>query len=90
MAKRTKNYETKNMDPDRKKEVENWLSSNLETASSSLLHIAYHSKNMTVFEELLKHPDIDVEKTYKDLRAYCKRDTLAMVLIHEALHKQKT
>ena len=35
---------------------------NLETASSSLLHIAYYSKNMTVFEELLKHPDIDVEK----------------------------
>ena len=43
-------------------------------------------KEATIFDK----PDIDVEKTYKDLRAYCMRDTLAMVLIHEALHKQKT
>ena len=35
---------------------------NLETTRGSLLHIAYLSKNNTVFEELLKHPDIDVEK----------------------------
>ena len=35
---------------------------NLETTSGSLFHIAYLSGNMTVFEELLKHPDIDVEK----------------------------
>jgi len=35
---------------------------NLETLSGSLLHTAYKSKNMTVFEALLKHPDIDVEK----------------------------
>ena len=43
-------------------------------------------KEATIFDK----PDIDVEKTYKDLRAYCMRDTLAMVLIHEALQKQKT
>jgi hypothetical protein len=33
MAKRTKNYETKNMDSNRKQEVENYLSNNLETAA---------------------------------------------------------
>lgn len=38
-------------------------------------------KETTIFQK----PDIDIEKTYKDLRAYCERDTLAMVLIHKAL-----
>ena len=32
-------------------------------------------------------PDLDVPKTYNDLRAYCERDTQAMVLIHEKLEK---
>jgi hypothetical protein len=32
-------------------------------------------------------PDLDIQKTYSDLRAYCERDTLAMVLIHEKLEE---